>query len=224
MLRIVACTRHDIGGFWVRTLLGRALSKFSAGRRTLPVIVHSNTGGLPEAFNEALRHAPAEDRIVFTHDDVWIDDWFLPERIAEALARFDIVGVAGNRRRVPRQPSWIFVDERLNMDDRQNLSGAIAHVDEVQTEISHYGPLPAEVKLLDGVFLAAEVRTLRDAGVSFDPRFAFHFYDLDFCRSCERAGLSMGTWPIAVTHQSAGSFGSPEWMRAYQEYLRKWGD
>jgi hypothetical protein len=58
--------------------------------------------------------------------------------------------------------------------------------------------------------------------VCFDPRFKFHFYDLDFCRSCEQAGLRMGTWPIALMHGSAGSFATPAWQCAYELYLAKW--
>jgi GT2 family glycosyltransferase len=224
MLRIVAATRHDPVGFYSQTLLGRALLKFSSGRGTAPVIAHSNARGLPEVFNAALREADEDDAIAFTHDDVWIDDWFVPERLDEALGRFDVVGVAGSRRRLPRQPSWMFVDADLNREDFQHLSGAVAHVDEAKTWISHYGPTPAEVKLLDGVFLAARVRTLRSAGVAFDPAFSFHFYDLDFCRSCERAGLTLGTWPIAITHRSVGGFGSPDWLAAYARYLEKWAE
>jgi GT2 family glycosyltransferase len=208
--------------FWRQALLGRALLKFSSGRRTEPVIAYSNTRGLPEVFNSALMEAEEEDEIIFTHDDVWIDDWFVPERLSDALDRFDIVGIAGNRRRIPRQPSWLFVDADWNQDIPDYLSGAVTHVDESSTKISHYGPTPAEVKLLDGVFLAARVRTLRSADVRFDPRFTFDFYDLDFCRSCELAGLSMGTWPIALTHRSGGDFGSPRWREAYTSYLAKW--
>jgi hypothetical protein len=37
-------------------------------------------------------------------------------------------------------------------------------------------------------------------------------------------GLNLGTWPIAMTHQSGGSFGSEGWMRKYHEYVEKWGD
>lgn len=222
MLRIVAATRFDLLNFWRQSLLGRALLKFSSGRRTVPVVAYSNSSGLPEVFNTALMEAPEEDEIIFTHDDVWIDDWFVPERLSDALGRFDIVGIAGNRRRIPRQPSWLFTDIDLNRDTPDYLSGAVAHVDESSTIISHYGPTPAEVKLLDGVFLAAKVRTLRSADVRFDPRFTFDFYDLDFCRSCELAGLSLGTWPIALTHRSAGHFGSPGWRDAYTSYLAKW--
>jgi GT2 family glycosyltransferase len=146
----------------------------------------------------------------------------LPERLAEALKCFDVVGVAGNRRRFPRQSSWIFIDARLTWDTPENLSGSVAHVKGPLVAVSYYGESPAAVRLLDGVFLAARVERLRRAGVRFDPRFRFHFYDLDFSRSCEQAGLTLGTWPIAITHASVGQFDSPEWTEAYAEYLAKW--
>lgn len=58
----------------------------------------------------------------------------------------------------------------------------------------------------------------------FDERFMFDFYDLDFCRSVERAGLRMGTWPIAITHTSVGQSGSPAWRGSLQTYREKWVD
>jgi glycosyltransferase involved in cell wall biosynthesis len=222
MLRIVAATRFDPAEFMRNTLLGRSFSRFSSGRGTLPVIAYSNSRGLSEVFNTALMEAGADDEILFTHDDVWIDDWLVRARISDALARFDVIGVAGNRRRLPGQASWAFVGDPPQLDRPECLSGAVAHVDEQKTEVSYFGDSPSEVKLLDGVFLAAAVRTLRSADVRFDPRFTFHFYDMDFCRSCERAGLSMGTWPIAITHRSAGDFRSPAWRESYADYVAKW--
>jgi GT2 family glycosyltransferase len=224
MMRIVAATRSDLAEFWSRTLLGRSLSRFPSGwgPAILPMVAYSNARGLAEVFNAALMEAGEDDEILFIHDDVWIDDWLLPARLSEALARFDVVGVAGNRRRLPGQASWVFVSDPSRADGPEYLSGAVAHVDEQKTQVSNFGDSPAEVKLLDGVFLAARVRTLRSADVRFDPRFTFHFYDMDFCRSCERAGLSMGTWPIAITHRSTGAFGSPAWQAGYAEYLAKW--
>ena len=32
----------------------------------------------------------------------------------------------------------------------------------------------------------------------------------------------MGTWPIAVVHESPGKFASPAWQTAYLEYLKKY--
>ena len=58
----------------------------------------------------------------------------------------------------------------------------------------------------------------------FDPAFTFDFYDLDFCRACEQAGLRLGTWPIAVTHESVGKgISSAAWEAARAVYLAKWG-
>jgi GT2 family glycosyltransferase len=70
--------------------------------------------------------------------------------------------------------------------------------------------------------MAAKASTLLDAGVRFDPQFAFHFYDMDFCRSAVQAGLRLGTWPNAVTHASGGRFGTPQWKEAAAAYYRKW--
>lgn len=222
MLRIVAATRSAPAAFPQQTLLGRSLSRV-AGAGWMVDVACNNTAGLPQVYTAALARAAVDDVVVFVHDDVWLDDWFLPTRLREALERFAVVGVAGNRRRVPRQPSWALVD-RATWDTPENLSGSISHLKDGQQQVGTYGECPAAVKLLDGVFLAATAGTLRRAGVGFDPRFAFHFYDLDFCRSCEQAGLTMGTWPIALTHASGGKLGTPEWKAAYAAYLAKWGE
>ena len=71
--------------------------------------------------------------------------------------------------------------------------------------------------------MAARASTLQSSGVRFDPQLDFHFYDLDFCRSAEIANLKLGTWPIAITHQSSGgSVHSDAWLRARAFYLKKW--
>jgi GT2 family glycosyltransferase len=75
---------------------------------------------------------------------------------------------------------------------------------------------------MDGVLLAARKRTLVEKSVFFDPRFDFHFYDMDFCRTATARGLAIGTWPIAITHQSEGTLDSI-WLGRYRSYLEKWG-
>ncbi|MBE7158341.1 MAG: hypothetical protein INR62_07890 [Rhodospirillales bacterium] len=224
MLHIVAATRDTHSHFQAFAPLAKSTKELgSRGGARLYVAVGS-TSPLPDVFNGVLAQVPAEDTILFTHDDVWIEDWFLSERLTEALSMFDVVGVAGNRRRIPRQPSWAFPEKIGEWDDGNNLSGAVAHGDDRYSPITNVGPTPQQVKLIDGVFIAARVQTLRSEGITFDPQFRFHFYDLDFCRNCERAGLKIGTWPIAITHRSLGNFGSPEWHEAYRLYLTKWGE
>lgn len=70
----------------------------------------------------------------------------------------------------------------------------------------------------------ARAGRLQTQGVRFDPQFDFHLYDLDFCRSAQAAGLSLGTWPLAMTHASGGGgYFSPDWQRDADAYLKKWG-
>ena len=224
MLHIVAGSRDTSTHFKLFSPLAKSTEQL--GTRG-GVYLHPFTGStqpLPNIFNRVLAQLPATDTILFTHDDVWIEDWFLSERLAEALSVFDVIGVAGNRRRTARQPAWAFPEKLDVWDEGDNLSGAVAHGESRYSPISNFGPSKQAVSLIDGVFIAAKVHTLRSNGITFDAQFQFHFYDLDFCRSCEKAGLSIGTWPIAITHVSGGHFGTPEWEAAYQLYLSKWGD
>jgi GT2 family glycosyltransferase len=85
-----------------------------------------------------------------------------------------------------------------------------------------FGAVPAECELLDGLFLAAKRSLLTARGVLFDPRFDFHFYDLDFCRTARHRGLRLGTWPICLTHQSSGAANAKSWSANYRRYIDKW--
>ena len=85
-------------------------------------------------------------------------------------------------------------------------------------------PAPRACQLLDGLFLAVRTDKLKIHGVRFDPRFRFHLYDLDFCRSALEAQLRLGTWPIAVTHDSGGAYDSSAFKEAARMYLDKWRD
>lgn len=228
---LCAVTRLSRQGFVESSLLGRSLR--SVPRERLPRIslLTDNAPpnpvvGLSEAYNAFLVAAGAEEFLIFVHDDVFVHDWFLLEHLSDAFARFDVVGVAGNTGLKVTQPSWALrFGEDLAFAGWQEaslLSGAVGHGDPSQPSVTRYGPTPAACGLLDGLFLAVNVQRLRDAGVAFDPRFRFHGYDLDFCRSAVRAGLRVGTWPIALTHASGGNFASPEWQREARVYLDKW--
>jgi hypothetical protein len=61
-----------------------------------------------------------------------------------------------------------------------------------------------------------------EARVSFDNKFDFHFYDLDFCLSCTKNSLRIGTWPIWVVHYGKGAYGSPEWEEEATVFRQKW--
>jgi GT2 family glycosyltransferase len=225
-IRVVCASRAAQGEFFQTTALGRSWMPYESSPACELLIYPANTTALPEVYNHAIDAAVADPAIlVFVHDDVYLCDFFWRGRVREAVERFDIIGVAGNRRRTPRQPSWLFTDLRFNWDAKEYLSGAIGHgLGFPCNNISVYGPSMQACKLLDGVMLCVESRKLHEHGLRFDASFPFHFYDLDFCRQAERKGLSMGTWPIAIIHESPGKFASPEWQEAYARYLEKYGE
>jgi len=224
VIEIVSASRLDERGFWSTSALGISLRRLAFDRRLSASVVFSNGAGLPEVYNARISPLNRAEILVFVHDDVWLDDYFLADRLAAGLQAFDVIGVAGNRRRSPRQRAWHYISVPGHVEDPADLSGLVAHGKNPFGRVTSFGPAPAECELLDGVFIAARLRTLLDRSVRFDNLFNFHFYDLDFCRSARQAGLRLGTWPICLTHQSAGTFEAPAWTAAYDRYLQKWGD
>jgi len=223
-MEIISATKLSEHDFWNRAALGISLRRLQQDQRLVARVAFANAQGLPEVYNSRIAAADPSDILVFIHDDVWIDDYFLADRVIEGRREFDVLGVAGNRRRAARQPAWAFVDRAFTWDNGANLSGRVGHGASAGGAIAWFGDVPASCELLDGVFLAARKDVLATHGVLFDPQFPFHFYDLDFCRTARQCGLRLGTWPICLTHQSPGAFGTPQWDAAYRAYLEKWGE
>lgn len=224
ILRVVSATRMDEKTFWKSSALGRSLTSWKHDPRLRFDIAFENRRGLPAVYNAALNAASKDDALLFVHDDVWLDDSQWLDKLMVSLKRYDIVGVAGNRRRVKDQVAWLYlkVENGKFWLDAGNLSGAVAHGKNPGGEVSIFGAWHQHCELLDGLFIAVRNDVAKDSAVRFDERFDFHFYDLDFCRSARRAGLSIGTWPIALTHQSTGAFNSPGWRDGLVRYQAKW--
>ena len=221
---LVCATRLTAEEFWGKAALGLSLRRMAHDDRLKPRVFFENRRGLPALYNERIAAPDASPVIAFIHDDVWLDDYFFFEHAMAGLHAFDVIGVAGNRRRAPLQPSWAFPTTKFEWDERVNLSGVVSHGAGPFGQISAFGPVPAECQLLDGVLLLTKRDQLRAQQVGFDERFDFHFYDMDFCRSARAAGLRLATWPIAITHQSEGGFGSNGWIENYKKYVGKWGE
>lgn len=231
MIEIISATRLSPDEFWSGAALAHSLRRILPDERSIETVARaepetgritahiafSNTRALPEIYNARITGEDSDALLVFMHDDVWIDDFFFARRVVDALREFDVVGVAGNRSRRPGQARWA-------EGDATNLSGRVAHGPHPFGDLTYFGPSPAKCELLDGVCLAARRSVLRAHGVLFDARFDFHFYDLDFCRAAASRGLRLGTWPIALTHQSAGAFAGDVWRRNRDVYLGKWKD
>jgi hypothetical protein len=224
-IKLVVATRESENNFFSKTATGRSLAFNQPPFLELKLFAN-NSKGLPAIYNQAIKEcAQNPATIVFAHDDLHILDYFWCSRIKEGLTKFDIIGLAGNKRRVPKQPSWAFVDNEFTWDAKENLSGVVGHGKVYPpSNLSIFGTPRQKVKLLDGLLLAAESQTLLKNNLYFDEKFDFHFYDLDFCRQAEEKELSCGTWDLSLIHESGGSFGSEDWRIAYQRYLEKWKD
>ena len=226
IIKIVVATRVNEKDFEAETALGSSLAPF----RKLPFIqvrlFAGNTSGLPALYNKAIDESRDDPSIlVFVHDDIHMCDFFWFNQIINGLSKFDVIGLAGNKRRITKQPSWLFIDDKFTWDNAENLSGVVGHGTGIPNyELSYFGQPGQAVKLLDGLFIACYSKTLLSTNIRFDECFDFHFYDLDFCRQAEGKGLNMGTWPISVVHESGGAFGNDAWKTGYSKYLKKWGD
>lgn len=220
---LVSATRKTAAEFEESSPLSASINKLQErSKRVTSQIVYQNREGLSGVYNRFLTPGHSKNLIVFVHDDVSIEDLFFLEKLDRAFESFDVIGLAGNQRPDAKHPSWF--------DPHRPLSGFVVHPNPDQSTaleqqtliVSSYGPTPVPCPLLDGCFLAVNTEKVLEAGCRFDEQFAFHFYDLDFCRTCSQGGLRLGTWPLWVVHQSGGTFGSPDWQRAAERFQRKW--
>lgn len=224
-IKLVVATRESGDGFFIKTATGKSLAKNRPSFLDLRIF-HHNKLGLSAVYNQAIKECVDQPAtLVFAHDDLHILDYYWCSRIKEGLSKFDIIGLAGNKRRVSKQPSWAFVDTKFTWDAPENLSGVVGHGKAFPpSNLSIFGAPRQKVKLLDGLLLAVESQTLLKHNLCFDENFDFHFYDLDFCRQAEIKGLTCGTWDLSLIHESGGSFGSDGWRSGYHKYLEKWKD
>ena len=224
-IRLVIATRVSEKDFFEKTATGRSISIRKPEFVEIRLFTN-NKIGLPMLYNKAIYESIKNPAIlIFLHDDIHILDYYWFNRILEAIANFQIIGLAGNIRRVKKQPSWAFIDNSFNWDHKDNLSGIVGHGGQFPpNNLSFYGEPRQKVKLLDGLLLAVNSKTLIDNNIYFDEIFDFNFYDMDICRQAEIKTISCGTWDISIVHESGGNFGSKEWNLAYQKYLNKWLD
>jgi hypothetical protein len=223
-IRIICATRASRDSFLSSTATGKSIRSFINASKVEVRLFAENKIGLSKVYNIAIRESKNNPAIlVFMHDDIWISDFFWAERIRSNITRFDVLGLAGNKRRLPFQPGWFFINDKFEADFSTNLSGVVGHGQSFTSfSVQYYGLPEQPCLLLDGLFLAAKSETLLSNNIFFDERFTFHFYDLDFCRTLENAKLTMGTFSLSVIHQSGGSFNSLAWQQAFDLYLKKW--
>ena len=223
LICFVAGTRDCYDGF-LNSSLNRFLNHVDARCR----VMQGNPEGLGAVYNQAidqLLEEPGWDIAVFVHDDVDIQDLYYAQKLQRALETFDVVGLAGTATLpISNRTMW-------HVSPKNQHSGAVAHPFPPGSgsnlfSVASFGPTPRCCIVVDGLFMAVRVDTLRrHPEVRFDHQFKFYYYDLDFCLTAHAAGLRIGTWPIWVTHQSPGldSWDNVAWQRARDRFNAKWG-
>jgi Methyltransferase domain/Glycosyltransferase like family/SEC-C motif len=158
--------------------------------------------------------------VIFVHDDVTIGDLFIQEKLTEVFDRHDyaIAGLAGTSDFKIHQNieiiSWCQYPQEA-------CSGAVEHHrPSMSTMMNTWGPTPRRCVVLDGLFLAVDLKKIRH--IRFDEQFTFHFYDLDFCLTAHQAGLVLGTVNVYVTHRSDGGYFSQAFREAQAKFRAKW--
>ncbi len=224
-VKFVVATQASEADFFQKTATGRSLRLYNFPFLQIRLFPE-NRDGLPKIYNAVIEESVDDPcMLVFVHDDLHILDYYWVDQLTNGLRRFQIIGLAGNKRRVPRQPAWGYVDTKFTSDEPENLSGVVGHGHGFPPDsLNIFGPPGQQVMLLDGLLLCASSQTFGEHGLRFDERFDFHFYDMDLCRQAEQKGITCGTCTLSLVHESGGNFRTEGWKKSYAAYLEKWGD
>lgn len=220
---VVSATRHKRAHTKIYQSL-HALSGNSKNAELKLDIIENNTQGLPAIYNKYLNRKTLSkhDIILFVHDDVYIDDLKLRGKLYNNLREmYDIVGVVGCVNPVVSPPVlWHLMSDP---DDRRGVVYHEKQIDEDQISIyaSPFGYTPSRVAIVDGLFMAVNLKKVLSAQWKFDEQFNFHHYDIAGCLSANKKRLKIGVAPIHVIHSSKGitSVDDVDWAESQQKFL-----
>jgi GT2 family glycosyltransferase len=182
-------------------------------------IIYNNKTGLSKLYNSFLKEENTGKKIIFVHDDVLIEDLFLLEKLEDAFDSYDIIGLAGAKScdLNSQIPAWHL------MSKREDFVGEVSHSDMKKFWTNSYGITPSRSLIIDGLFIAVNVKKLLETNTKFDEDFTFHHYDITFCLNANQNKLKIGVYPIKVTHYGLGdSMMSQEWRESALKFQKKY--
>mgnify|MGYP003675942293 CR=1 FL=1 len=159
--------------------------------------------------------ANADDIVIFCHDDIEIlsDPTIFTTLLKEKLTKDDtgFVGVAGTRVFTESAVWW-----DLKLWQQGAHSGFAFHGDDIYTmDSSFYGKF-GPVVVMDGIFLAATIKTLRKIQLTQPKSFegGWDFYDIFYTFQTYLKKLKNYTIPIQIRHESRGELaGRDSWHK-----------
>jgi hypothetical protein len=204
-IALVSCTKHQ---HKEETLLYKSVVELKDNDDPYCAFdyVHfftNNTDGLSQRYNEFIENNINDyDIITFVHDDVYIDDGKIINKLESAHEQYDIVGIAGGLNPTIRQPAlWHIMCGGFG----PNLRGFAGHyINNEQISITNFGPTPSRVAIIDGVFFSIKTKSIKESGWKFNENYTFHHYDIASCIDANRLKLKIGVWPILLYHMSPG--------------------
>ena len=182
--------------------------------------VIDNTESISEIYNQLIDRYQDEDYLILCHDDVTLKSD--PRPIIEMyLKTNDMLGVAGATNCHVTEPCLWHI-----MGGEGNLRGNVEH-GTVDNHIStFFGPTPAQVINLDGVFVVLS-KKLMQSGLRYDEDIPskFHFYDIDFSLRAWREGFKPLAINIPLIHASGGlkSLDDEEFLKGQTYFKNKHG-
>lgn len=186
-------------------------------------IVYDNKRGLSEIYNEFL-YDPAykNDILLFVHDDVELIDVFMVDKLINTP--FAVTGLAGTKQiNLACKPAWHL------MSEKEEWVGEVMHSkydDKKDFNVvwtTRFGPTRSRALLIDGLFIAVNVKELTAQNVKFDEEFKFHHYDMAFCLDCNLKKVKIGVLPISVIHHGLGdSMNTHEWVSSAVNFTKKY--
>lgn len=186
-----------------------------------------NTTGLSKLYNAFIDKCKDQyDYIVFVHDDVYIDDLDICSKLETAHQQFDIVGLAGGVNPVIQSPAlWHLMCGGFGM---HNLRGAVAHNIPAtdQVHMTSFGPTPARVAIIDGLFISVKTAAIKRTDWKFNENYTFHHYDIASSLDANKKKLTIGVAPIWVIHKSPGllDMGNKMYTASQNTFLREYAD
>jgi hypothetical protein len=187
-------------------------------------IVWENSEGISAVYNskiEEYKNTEVEF-LVCVHDDVYIDDLKLYEKLNQAKKiGYNIVGLAGGLNPRLKDPALWHI-----MTERNQQRGEVAHPagNQHQTMTTAFGPTPSRVAIADGLFFGLDMTVISNSKWRFNENYTFHHYDISSCIDANREKLKIGVYPIHVIHSSPGllSIHDKAWAESNQRFLKEY--
>jgi hypothetical protein len=187
-------------------------------------IVWDNEDGMPVVYNRKLQEYKDTEVefVVCVHDDVYIDDLKLYEKLKQANGLgYNLVGLAGGLNPRLSDPALWHI-----MVDRNQQRGEVAHPagNNNQTMTTSFGPTPSRVAIMDGLFIAVHMPSVSKTDWKFNENYTFHHYDISSCIDANRKALKLGVYPIHVIHSSPGllSIHNKIWANSNEKFLKEY--